>query len=149
MLAQVNPLPRAQSQFPLADRDRNAGPEHRRFHVGWHVVGAFDRVNVRQRFRNGVIHSRFKIGPNIGIGVFVDRQRCAGVLDKEVQQPHADRFDFRNLAQDGIGDQVIPPSLGRHADRALNPHLISVLNGFWLAVKSRVPVLGMVTLPAV
>ena len=127
VFAQVDTLPSAQRQLSLADWNGNARPEHRRFDVSWHVVGTLDRVNVRQRFGNGVVHRRFKVGSYVRIGVFVDRQRCAGVLDKEVKQSNADRFDFRNLAHDIVSDQVIAPSLGRDADRFLNPHMISRL----------------------
>lgn len=104
--------------------------------MSWHVVGAFDRVNVRQRFGDGVVHRRFKIGSDVGIGVFVNRQRRAGVLDKEVEQAHANRFKFLNLPQNRVGDQVIAPALGRQIDCSLNPHLISLLSVFGLRLES-------------
>lgn len=65
-----------------------------------HVVRAFDGMRVGERFRREPVNRRFEVGQNVGVGVFVDRQRRRRVLQKEMQQPCLDVCNFGHCVED-------------------------------------------------
>ena len=88
VLAEVDPLPGAEREAPVADRDRHRRADQQRLDVRGHVVGPLGRVLevgrvLRHRAREPALH----VAAHVGIGVLVDRQRRRGVLDEQVRQP--------------------------------------------------------------
>lgn len=91
MFENVNSLPRPEPQFPLHNRNLQADRHHRCFDVGGHVIGAL--VGVPKVGHRRIIagwheprKERLQIGLHLGISVFLDQQRCGGVLDHKCQQ---------------------------------------------------------------
>jgi len=121
MLAQINPLPSSHVQASISHWNADAAAHHRCFHVSGHVIGTFQSVNIGKRFRHRVIHRRFEINSHVRIGVFVDRQRCTGVPDKNVQQPNLDLSQFRNGLQNRPRDQVKSATNGWNCQFTLHP----------------------------
>ena len=121
MFTKVNPLPSAEGQTSLTDRDVQRRAQQRAFRVCRHVVFAFVQMLVGIVFRNEFIEDRFHIDANVGRGVFVDRQRGAGVLNEDVHQTDLDLFDFRNLLKDFVRHQMKASPFRRQRDEFLVP----------------------------
>ena len=71
MLAQGDPLPGAERELTIADRDHDTAAEQRGLHVGGHVIRPLIRVFVRKRLRGQLLEHRFEVGPHLGIGVLM------------------------------------------------------------------------------
>ena len=121
MFAQVDSLPGTQVEPALSDGDRKGATQQRRLDVGRHVVGAFARMPIGKRFRSDRLQGVFQIVGDVGIGVFVNRQRCRGMLQEQVEQSHADFPQFRQGRQDLLGDEMKPTRLGGELNRSLQP----------------------------
>lgn len=74
--------------------------------------------------------SRIQISAQHLLTVFIQAQRTARVLDKEVQQPDLIVLDLRHSLQDLIRDQVRAPRLGLESKLLLRPHGGGGLAGF-------------------
>lgn len=90
MFAQVDSLPGSQAKFSATDRDRDRTAKHRCLDVRGHVIRPLARVNIRKIFRGNRVKRRFQVSGHIGVGIFVDGQRCRGVLDENMEQPDLD-----------------------------------------------------------
>jgi hypothetical protein len=53
-----------------------------------------------------VVHGSLKVNANIRVGVFVDRKRCAGVLDKGMHEARLDLTDLGHGFNDRSRDQM-------------------------------------------
>lgn len=95
--------------------------------MGRHVVRSFERMDVRERFRDGMVHGRFKVDADIGICVLVERQRGRRVLDEDVEQADADLSKLRDRVQDVSGNEVEAAPGGRKRDSGLVPHVRSLV----------------------
>ena len=95
MLAEANPLPCAETEPALVDRNRKRTAEKRCLNVSGHVVGAFLLVSIRKILDSQSIQNSIQIDQHVRVGVFVDRQRCRSVLDENVQQTNVDFRQFR------------------------------------------------------
>lgn len=121
VFTQVDSLPRTQMQPSVSNGNAHARPHHGCFHVGRHVVGPLQRVDVGQRFGDGMVHCRFKVDPDIGIRVLVDGQRGAGVLHEAVQQADLDVLQFGDCGDHLVSNQVKTARLARQPKLVLVP----------------------------
>ena len=117
MFAEVNALPSSEGQTSCSDRDDEGGSEQRRLYVGRHVIGAFQRVLIGEILRSQGVAQGLQIVSNLRRSVFVDRQRCRSVLDKQVKKADIEPFRFRADFPGCSGDQV--KSLGRNGGNVM------------------------------
>ena len=107
VLTQVNALPGSHIQFALGDWDRQAAADGGGLDMRRHVVGAFVDMPVEWGvFRHGVIKMGLHVDAHCRIGVLVDCQAGAAVLDEQVAQADGKLRQLRQLRQDFIGDEV-------------------------------------------
>ena len=112
VFTQVNALPDTHIQSALGDWDRQAAADGGGLDMCRHVVGAFvDMPVVGGIFRYGVIKMGFHVGAHRRIGILVDCQAGAAVLDEQLAQADGKLRQFRQLRQDFIGDEVKPTAL--------------------------------------
>ena len=104
--------------------------------MGRHIVRAFEGVDVRQRFRDGVIHRRLKIDTDVRIGIFVDRQGSRCVLNEYVQPTDADVGDLRKLFHDLRRDEMKSASPWGKLNLFLVPHIFSRQVEGWIKERS-------------
>ena len=115
-LTQEDALPGAQVEAAVGDGNGDGGPDHGRFDVGGHVVGAFDGVPEEGHIlRYDVVEDALEVRPYVGVGIFVDRQAGGSMFDEKVQDT-PDRKAFRQLGQHLLGNDVIAPGVGRKAE---------------------------------
>ena len=85
-LTQINTLPGAQIQAAVGDGYGKRYPGQARFGMTGHIVRPFVRMDViRSILGHHPVVDSGQIGPHTRIKVFIDSQRAAGVLDKQVQ----------------------------------------------------------------
>ena len=95
-LAEIDALPSSQVQLAIGDGDGDADTTQRRFGVGRHIVGTFQRMLIlRTILRNQAVEDSFHIHANIRVTVLVDAQSAAGVLREDVHD--AGLRQFRQL----------------------------------------------------
>ena len=86
MLEHIKPLPGAQRQLALVQRNAQRGLRQRRADMRGHVVRPFGGVaEVRAAVRQ-LGEEILQILLHIGIGIFLDQQRGRGVADETGQQ---------------------------------------------------------------
>jgi hypothetical protein len=84
MLEQINPLPGAQGELTLHDRNRKLHTGQRRADMGGHVVGALLRVPIPPRLpRREAIEKSLEIGANIRCCVLLNEQSGRRVPTKQ------------------------------------------------------------------
>ena len=90
VLTQVDALPGAEREPSAHHRQHQRRPQQRRLDVGGHVVVAFERVRpVGSAVGHGLVKPGGEVAANIGRRVLIERQRRRGVLDEEMEHPHA------------------------------------------------------------
>lgn len=73
---QVNPLPCAEGKLALVDGDAKVNPGQHRTDMGGHVIWPFERVaKLAGIFGNELFEVVAKIGDDVGVVVFLDRER--------------------------------------------------------------------------
>lgn len=74
--------------------------------------------------RLGVFHERKSRGKKRThlIPILIQTQRTAGVLDKQMQQPHLVGLNLRHLPQHRVGDEIGPTGAGGKCELLLRPH---------------------------
>jgi hypothetical protein len=131
MLVQINPLPRSQSETPLADRNIETGAHETRLDVPRHVIVAFCGVSkgaiAIPLGWHELVQGDFEIATNVRIRVFVNGQTSRCVLNEQVAHSNlnfgyigTDRF--KNLTGyqvtttrgSGDGNLVLEPDGRRH-----------------------------------
>lgn len=122
VFAEVDTLPGSQGGSAFADGDGNAAAEHAGFHMGGHVIGAFDGMDVGERFGDGMVHSSLEIGPHIGIGIFINGERCRGVLNEDVQQADFHARYLGDRLDDSPGNEVESSGKRGEFQSRLMPH---------------------------
>ncbi len=123
VLAEVDPLPGAEREAAVGDRQRERRAEHRGLDVGGHVVGALVGVGpVRRVLGDGLVEVGLEVAPHVGRGVLVQRQRRRGVLHEEVEQPDPQLAELGQLADHLTGDEVEAAPGRAQRDLALEPH---------------------------
>jgi hypothetical protein len=121
VFAEVDPLPGAQSQSAVVDREGEGAAQERRLGVGRHIVGSLTGVSVWEILRGQPGQDTVEIERDIGVGILVDRQRGGGVLEKDVEQADPDVDEFREGIEDPVGDEVEPGGKGGQLDLSLRP----------------------------
>ncbi|CUS04400.2 protein of unknown function [Candidatus Promineifilum breve] len=107
VLAQIDPLPRAQRQPAVTDGDGQAAAQQDGLHVGGHVVRPLDGVLVKGRVLRGqAVEGCFHVGPHGGVGVLVEGQRGRGVADEYMGQPDGKLTDLRHGGHYLVRDQM-------------------------------------------
>src|SRR5690606_6739582 len=107
VFTKVNPLPGAQCQLAVGDRNGERRADDHALYMGGGVVRPFEGVLVVIGvLRHHDIEVPFQITAYVRIGVFIDRQGSGGVLNEQVQQAHFTVGQLRCLSQDVLGDQV-------------------------------------------
>src|SRR6476646_5112231 len=91
VLPEMDPLPGAEREPAMAERDRELGRREGGAHVGRHVVGAFvamakERVAVGNEAREEAV----EIGANVRVGVLLDHKAGRGVADEQREQSGAE-----------------------------------------------------------
>ena len=82
MFPKVNSLPCAQLQSAAAEGNGEVDAGERGTNVGGHVVGAFGGVDEEAvAIGNELCEECFEIAAHVRVGVFLDQERGAGVLD--------------------------------------------------------------------
>ena len=111
-----NSLPCSKGQPAAYDRDDfgSAGQNHAQ--MRGHVVRALVRVHeIGRVFGHKPLKERMQVDSGRGIGVFINHQTCAGVLDKNRQRSSSDTaFEQRSL--NAFGDFVSAFALGGHSE---------------------------------
>jgi len=74
--------------------------------MGRHVIGAFERVNIRKIFRCDRVDGRFQIDADVGVGILVNGQRGRGVLNEDVREPNSKTSQLGTGIDDATRDQV-------------------------------------------
>ena len=90
--------------------------------MGGHVVGTFDRVDKGLVFGDQTIQSRFHIGTDIRVRIFIDRQARRGVLQENLQDPDSNVLEFGHCRDDLAGNQMKAASVRTDPDRFLGPN---------------------------
>jgi len=123
VLVEVDPLPRPESQFAVADGNRKTRVEKRCLDVSRHVVGAFDRmVVVGLVLRHHLVEMILHIGAYVRTGVFVDRKRRRRVLDVDVKQAGPHIGQVRQGPTDLCRNEMEAPGSGVERERGLSNH---------------------------
>src|SRR5690348_9555503 len=87
-----------------------------------HVIVAFEGVFVMMRpVGHELAKMPLQIATYFRTHILVDRKRCRGVLNEEMQHASFDLAQFRQLAHDFIGDDMKAPATRLKSDDALNP----------------------------
>ena len=86
MLDEVDALPGPERKLPGNDRHLQRDTIEHRLDMSRHVVGPFDIVNPRCVLRCQPIERGDKVGLDVGIGVFLDRQRSRRVTQIDQQR---------------------------------------------------------------
>ena len=86
-----------------------------------HVVGTFDRVDKGLGFGDQTIQSRFHIGTDIRVCIFVDRKACRSVLQENLEDPDSNVREFGDCRDDLAGNQMKATSVRTNPDRFLGP----------------------------
>lgn len=106
MLEDIDALPRPERHPTVVDRDRQLRQGERGADVGGHVVWPFNGVPVKSVvLRRETAEELIEIVHNVRIGVFLHRQRCGRVLDKQGEETGL-HILHREPARDGIGKFV-------------------------------------------
>ena len=80
-LGEENALPAAKSELAVFDEHNLRGANEHRLHVR---VGISFSVAIRRSGRHEAVEGAFRVGGDIGIGVFVDQDSGGGVRDVQV-----------------------------------------------------------------
>lgn len=87
VLEKIDPLPGAKHHAPRGNRNRKLRLRQRRSYMGGHVVGSLDAVDITPLvLRRDCFEKIFEILLDIGIGVFLDEERCRGVAAENRQE---------------------------------------------------------------
>src|SRR5580698_1810349 len=121
VFAEIDSLPCSQHQSTVADGDRERRTHQRGFHVGRHVVRAFNRVLVRKILGRQMIERGFQVAQHVRVGVLIDRERGGRLLDEDVQQADADWFHLGQRRRHFVGDDVQSAATGLERQVALLP----------------------------
>ena len=89
--------------------------------MGRHVVFSFDRVAIGKILGGQGAERAAQVLRHVRVGIFIQCQRCRGVLNEDVEQSHLDPGDLGERPQDMIGDWVDAGPRGRKLNLALNP----------------------------
>ena len=122
MFAKKDSLPGSKCQTTVGNGNGKAATQQRRFDMSRHIIRAFASMHERQRLGCDMVHRSFKVPAHIGIGTFVDRQGCRGVLDEEMQKADAYIGQLRNTFDDAVGNQMKTATHGRDRQLCLVPH---------------------------
>ena len=123
VLAQVDALPGAERQAPVADRQRQRRAEQRGLDVRRHVVGALERVRPERRvLGHRVVEPRLEVAPHVGRGVLVERQRRRRVLEQQVREPDPQLAQLRQRVEHLARDEMEAAPARLERDLALDPH---------------------------
>jgi hypothetical protein len=126
MLVQIDPLPCAQSEAPLPDRNIETRTHETRLDVPGHVIVTFGSVSkgtvAIPLGRYQLVQGSFHIATHVRIGVFVDGQTGRRVLNEQVAHAH---LNFGNVGTDGFqnitGHQVTTARGGGEGNLVLEP----------------------------
>ena len=114
VFTQINPLPGAHQQFALADGNGQIVTNQTGFDVGRHVVGPFVSMQVIRRvLRHHLVEMALQIRTHCWVGIFIDGEAGAGVLDKQVKLAHLQLLNLWQLVDNFVGDQVKTSAFGR------------------------------------
>ena len=86
-----------------------------------HVVGTFDRVDKGLVFWDQTVQSRFHIGTDIRVGIFIDRKARRGVLQENLEDPDSNVLEFGDCRDDLAGNQMKTAWVRTNPDRFLGP----------------------------
>jgi hypothetical protein len=113
MLEHINPLPGAQRQPALVQRNADRGLGQRRTDMRRHVVGPLGGVAEARPAGRQPMKEIAQVLLHIGIGIFLDQQRGRSVADETGEQSV---FDLRaaHKIRHGIGKFVKPGPAGRN-----------------------------------
>ena len=98
MFGDINALPGAEPQFPAADRNLQRHAIEHGFDMRRHIVRPFHFVDITGLRRRQPIERSDQILAHIGVGIFLNHQRCRGVFEIEQQRAVArlDVFEKRS-----------------------------------------------------
>ena len=106
MLEQIDALPGAERRATVHHGDRKQRLGERGADMRGHVVGAFHRVPVaRVAFGRDAFEEVAEVGDDVGVGVFLNRERGGSVLAEERQESGGD-VALGDPVGDGRGEVV-------------------------------------------
>lgn len=74
--------------------------------------------------RYDMVKMSLQITSHIGIGILVDRQRCRGMLNEELEQTDFELTYLRQMIENLTGDKMKAAAAGRQAELSLDPFSI-------------------------
>ena len=122
MLPDIDTLPRTECGTAVAHRHGELITGKEVADMSRHVVGTFGRVPEQWiAIRRQPLREAFEIAPHVGVGIFGQAERGAGVLQEQVTQALPQRR-AGGQCRDLIGNLVEPPTVGGDFDFVLYPH---------------------------
>ena len=95
MFPQINPLPAAQRQLTVYNGYGNTVTQRDGLDIGGHIISAFKHMAVIMLIlRHKMIEVRLHVAAHGRIGIFIDAEAGAGVLNKEMGQPRLESGQF-------------------------------------------------------
>ncbi len=116
MLKQIDALPRPERRATIHDGYREMRLCERGADVRRHVIGAFVRMAIpRIVFRSDTLEVVAQVGNDIGVRVFLNRERRRSVLAEQSQKSRRD-VAFRDPSHDRQGEIVEAFSVRGHIE---------------------------------